>query len=193
MAQSRIEAIFESILSDTNPPTPKTSGEILLTRIADAIKNNIPKIQVANTAAEMTSPVQIYVYTGSEVGYINGNWYYYDSANSQWKSGGIYQTSTDIDSTLSTTGMAADAAAVSAAIIAAQAAAVSEIKTYLEELTAPTEDDSVANKNIPDGTFFMVNNGLYRATRAIAAGTTISTKVNCEKQSLADALNYLQS
>lgn len=193
MARSRIEAIFESILNNSDLPTPKTSGEVLLARIADAIKSNIPRIQVAKTATDMTNPVQIYVYIGSETGYVNGNWYYYDSAESEWKSGGVYQASLGIDSTLSESGMAADAAAVSAAIIAAQEVAISEMMLYLEGILLPTEDDFIANENIPDETFFMIQNGLYRATGAIAKGTTISTKINCERLSISDALNFLQS
>ena len=196
MAQSRVEAILENILGgDNDLPTPSSRGEVLLTRIADAIKNNIPKIQVANTASEMENQSQIYVYLGSETGYVNGNWYYYDTKTSAWKSGGVYQASpnVDVDDTLSISGMAADAAAVTAAVIAAQAAAVSEIKIYIEELTSPTEDDATANTNILPGMFFMINNRLYRSTRSIAAGTTISEGINCTQMSLSEALNFLQT
>lgn len=45
---------------------------------------------VANTAADMTDTDRVYVYTGSEVGYVNGDWYYYDGAN--WMSGGVYNS-----------------------------------------------------------------------------------------------------
>lgn len=40
------------------------------------------------TAAAMTDTSKIYVYTGSETGYTNGNWYYYDG--SAWVSGGVF-------------------------------------------------------------------------------------------------------
>lgn len=45
---------------------------------------------VANTAAGMTDTERIYVYTGSETGYVNGNWYYYDG--SSWQVGGVYNS-----------------------------------------------------------------------------------------------------
>lgn len=45
---------------------------------------------VANTAAEMTDTDRVYVYTGSEVGYVNGSWYYYDGA--AWTLGGVYNS-----------------------------------------------------------------------------------------------------
>ena len=45
----------------------------------------------AATAAAMTDQRRVYVYTGSESGYINGHWYYYDG--NAWVSGGIYNNS----------------------------------------------------------------------------------------------------
>lgn len=44
----------------------------------------------ANLASNMTETDRIYVYTGTETGYIKGNWYYYDGSN--WMSGGIYNS-----------------------------------------------------------------------------------------------------
>ena len=44
----------------------------------------------AATAASMTNTNKIYVYTGSETGYTNGNWYYYDGT--AWVSGGVYNS-----------------------------------------------------------------------------------------------------
>lgn len=43
------------------------------------------------TAAEMTDTSIIYVYLGSETGYTNGNWYYYNG--SAWVSGGAFNAS----------------------------------------------------------------------------------------------------
>jgi hypothetical protein len=45
---------------------------------------------VAATAASMIDTNKVYVYTGSETGYTNGNWYYYDGTN--WVSGGVYNS-----------------------------------------------------------------------------------------------------
>lgn len=43
---------------------------------------------VANTASQMTDHNKIYVYTGSETGYQNGYWYYWNG--SAWTAGGVY-------------------------------------------------------------------------------------------------------
>lgn len=44
--------------------------------------------EVANFVADMEDQTKIYVYTGSESGYVAGNWYYYDEE--AWVSGGVY-------------------------------------------------------------------------------------------------------
>lgn len=65
---------------------------------------------VASTASQMTNTNKVYVYTGSESGYVNGNWYYYDG--SAWVSGGVYNSAgIDTDKTLSVADEAADAKA----------------------------------------------------------------------------------
>lgn len=63
---------------------------------------------VAQTAAAMIETNRVYVYTGSESGYTAGNWYYYNG--SAWTSGGVYNgTGINTDTTLTQSGMAADA------------------------------------------------------------------------------------
>ena len=75
-----------------------------------ASKTDVGTPLVAATAAAMTDTTKIYVYTGSETGYTAGNWYYYNG--SAWVSGGIYNsTAFETDTTLSESGMAADAKA----------------------------------------------------------------------------------
>lgn len=70
---------------------------------------------VAATAEAMTDTEKVYVYTGSEEGYIAGNWYYYNGE--EWASGGIYNSgAVNVDSTLTIEGAAADAEATGAAI-----------------------------------------------------------------------------
>lgn len=66
-------------------------------------------------------------------------------------------------------------------------------KLYIEKLTAPAEDDMVANTNIPDATYFMVGNTLYLSTTTIPAGDTINPGTNCTKMDLAAALNAINS
>ena len=64
----------------------------------------------AAEADQMIDENRVYVYTGSESGYTAGNWYYYDG--SAWVSGGVYNGSgINTDTTLTQSGMAADAKA----------------------------------------------------------------------------------
>lgn len=63
-------------------------------------RNAIGSPLVANTAAGMTDTSKVYVYTGSETGYENGHWYYYDG--SAWQDGGVYNSSAiNVDDELS--------------------------------------------------------------------------------------------
>ena len=65
---------------------------------------------VAGTVAGMTNHDKIYVYTGSEIGYNNGHWYYWDG--SAWSDGGVYnETALETDTSLTVAGWAADAKA----------------------------------------------------------------------------------
>lgn len=66
-----------------------------------------------------------------------------------------------------------------------------DTKLYIEQLTKPTEDDMVANSNIPANTYFTIGNALYLSTAAITAGEKIEPDTNCTRKSLADALNDL--
>lgn len=63
---------------------------------------------VAAIKAAMTDKTKVYVYTGSETNMTSGNWYYWNG--SAWASGGVYQsTGFTTDTTLTVSGMAADA------------------------------------------------------------------------------------
>ena len=73
-----------------------------------ALKAELGSPLLASTAAAMTDQTKVYVYVGSESGYTNGNWYYYNG--SAWASGGGYNsTAFETDTTLEVPGMAADA------------------------------------------------------------------------------------
>lgn len=83
-----------------------------------------PQVVTASTASAMTDTSLIYVYTGSETGYTNGDWYYYDG--SDWADGGAYNaTALVTDTTLSNQGEAADAKKVGDEI--------SELKSQINE------------------------------------------------------------
>ena len=74
---------------------------------------------VAATAADMTDHTKVYVYVGSETGYTSGDWYYWNG--SAWADGGVYNSAAvSLDDTLTSTTKAAQAAAVGAAIDAAE-------------------------------------------------------------------------
>lgn len=68
-----------------------------------------------------------------------------------------------------------------------------DTKLYIERLTAPEEDDMIANQNIASGVYFMVGNNLYLSTTAILAGDPIKPGTNCTATNLAAALNALNS
>lgn len=63
---------------------------------------------VASSSADMTDTSKVYVYVGSEAGYTNGDWYYYNGAT--WVSGGAYNSTALVtDKTLSLSDEPADA------------------------------------------------------------------------------------
>lgn len=77
--------------------------------ILTAIRNEYGYPFTAATAAAMTDTTKIYVYTGNETDYTNGNWYYYNGT--AWVSGGIYNAvAFETDKTFSISGAAADSA-----------------------------------------------------------------------------------
>lgn len=75
---------------------------------------------MASTVAEMTLQNRVYVYTGSEVGYTAGHWYYYDTGTSAWVDGGVYNAvAFTTDKTLTISGEPADAKVVGDRILTA--------------------------------------------------------------------------
>lgn len=78
---------------------------------AEKLKKKFGSPLVASNISDMADENRVYVYTGNETGYTNGNWYYYDGTN--WVSGGVYNAvAVDTDDTLSVADKAADAKAV---------------------------------------------------------------------------------
>lgn len=116
MAEKRIIALAEAteFANDdylvVDSPTHGTR-KLKESRITQAIGAPL----AASTVAGMTDTSKIYVYTGSETGYVNGNWYYHNG--SAWVSGGIYNAAAVVtDTTLTESGKAADAKATGDAI-----------------------------------------------------------------------------
>lgn len=109
------------VVSDTEPENDsnkiwvkdESADEILVPTMDEfnEFKNKYSSPLTASTVSAMMDNTRIYVYTGSETGYVNGNWYYYDGDN--WVSGGVYNSvAVDTDDTLSIADKAADAKAV---------------------------------------------------------------------------------
>lgn len=105
------------IISDTQPTSTQNeiwiklnAQSVLVPTMAD-LEHLVSSPLVASTAAAMTDTNKVYVYTGSETGMTNGDWYYY--SGNAWVSGGVYNAvAVDTDDTLSVEGMPADAKAV---------------------------------------------------------------------------------
>lgn len=68
-----------------------------------------------------------------------------------------------------------------------------DTKLYIQGLTGSDEVDMVSNTNIPDSTYFIINNTLYKSTAAIASGDTIVPGTNCTVTNIAEALNALNT
>lgn len=80
-----------------------------------ALQSSVGGPRVAATASAMTDKTKVYVYTGSETGYVNGDWYFHDG--SSWRRGGTYNsTAISTDKTLSVVDVAADAKIVGSKI-----------------------------------------------------------------------------
>lgn len=78
------------------------------TNAINSLKAAVGSPLTAKTVAEMNDKSKIYVYTGTEDGYIKGNWYYNDG--SSWVSGGVYNSiAVETDTTLTVSKQAADA------------------------------------------------------------------------------------
>lgn len=109
----------------------------------------------AATAADMTDTDHVYVYTGSEVGYTSGNWYYYNGAS--WASGGVYNSAAvQTDPTLSVANVPADAAATG------------EIKSAVNAISPTPTLTWILNRNV-DATGNISTNNYMAVTAAIPA------------------------
>lgn len=116
---------------------------------------------VASTVADMMDEERVYVYTGSEAGYVSGNWYYFDG--SAWTSGGVYNAvAVSTDKTLSITDKAADAKATGDAI--------GNLNNALDDVTEKGNLFHVNNYTEYGVTWLNGNDGTF-----ILSGTQIGT------------------
>ena len=131
-----------NVIATTNYLTFEVDKNMLIsdaqsTEITESLYNklvNIVKTYVSQSASGaptpvpssslMTDPATTYLYTGSEDGYIKGDWYYF--SNGELQHGGTYGVGVT-DSSLTIEGAAADAYAVGVQI--------DEIKDVLDEVT----------------------------------------------------------
>lgn len=143
---------------------------------------------VANEAADMTDETKIYVYTGSETGYTFGHWYYHDG--SAWTDGGVYMSG-DTDTTLSLSGIAADAAVVGDEINNIHSAidvnSAMNINAWTQgSLTASAGSATNSNTRCRSNGYFNSNNlGSGIAKISIANGLKLTVRIWDEK------MNYL--
>ena len=127
---------------------------------------------VADTVTAMTDTSKVYVYTGNETGYTNGDWYYYNGT--AWVSGGAYNSvAVNTDTTLRLSGVAADAKAVGDAD-----ARLSADITALENTIGDQIEDIFLNTATDyDSLSFPVSKGQYclRRTNLFKARQDIPT------------------
>lgn len=92
--------------ADSNVFATKAYTANTYATIADvsALQAAVSSPLVANAVANMTDTEKVYVYTGSETGYTNGNWYYYNG--SAWVSGGTYNSQGIGDGSITTAKLA---------------------------------------------------------------------------------------
>lgn len=101
---------FTNLLDDTLSQENKIAPANVVGDEIATIRAAVGSPLKASTVAQMTDTNKIYVYVGSESGYTNGNWYYWNG--SAWTSGGVYNSVAVVtDPTLTLSGVPADAKA----------------------------------------------------------------------------------
>lgn len=134
-------------------------------QIAQMVKAAYGAPLVAATAAAMTDHTRVYVYTGSESGYTNGNWYYWNGT--AWASGGVYN-STAVNVDASPTEGSTNPVS-SGGVYAADAALESEVDD-LKSALGPNELAETANviARASGSTKWAYSNGAFSIARSSA-------------------------
>lgn len=112
MAQSEYLSSSEyKVVDDLADKVEKNENKIAELDDKKANKDDYGSPLKAKTVAEMTDKKKVYVYVGTETGYINGNWYTWEET--AWVSGGVYNSAAiQTDKTLTQSDKAADSAIV---------------------------------------------------------------------------------
>lgn len=112
MAQSEYLSSDEyKVVDDLADKVEKNENKIAELDDKKANKDDYGSPLKAKTVAEMTDKKKVYVYVGTETGYINGNWYTWEET--AWVSGGVYNSAAiQTDKTLKQPDKAADSAIV---------------------------------------------------------------------------------
>lgn len=170
------------------PADAKATGDAI-----NNLRGAVGSPLVAATAASMTDTNKVYVYTGSETGYTNGNWYYHNGTS--WVSGGVYNSvAVDLDSTLTLANKAPDSKVVGDAI-----GSLNEDITNLD-ITKRTEEtdadlyicDSQGNviAEFSDGHIFTKN---FSSAETKTLASSNSTKIGTLSDLTTDAQDDLVS
>lgn len=148
--------VLETVVYTSEPGKTSSDSNLYYTKpqvdaLLDEVQDTVDQLEsvafgprAANTYADMTDTSRIYIYTGSEPGYTNGDWYYYNGTS--WVSGGAYNTAAvRIDDTLALPGVAADAKKVGDSITSVRGE-ISDVATDLAEL-----EEHIGDFAIEDG------------------------------------------
>ena len=146
---------FTNLLDDTLSQENKIAPANVVGDEIATIRAAVGSPLKASTVAQMTDTNKIYVYVGSESGYTNGNWYYWNG--SAWTSGGVYNSVAVVtDPTLTLSGVPADAKATGDE--------VTNLKAELNEISDTT--DNIFDMSVFEGVTGITKdlNGYYTGT-----------------------------
>ena len=149
---------FTNLLDDTLSQENKIAPANVVGDEIATIRAAVGSPLKASTVAQMTDTNKIYVYVGSESGYTNGNWYYWNG--SAWVSGGVYNSVAVVtDPTLTLSGVPADAKATGDEVTNLKAdlsdLADTQLITYFEENTISGTRSHSTQVNIPAGKYHL--------------------------------------